>query len=103
MAVSQLTVPELSAGRQARDPRPLNGAWARPPGQGRVTCYHGSARALWVPAPDRAQGHNLTVWGPKRLCPHLFSSAFAVVQVARGAGEFSSQIIIKTATTTADI
>lgn len=45
LAVSQLTVPELSTGRQARqarDPRPPNGAPARPPGQGRAAHCHSS-------------------------------------------------------------
>lgn len=91
------------AGQAGQRPPPPNGALARPLGQGRAAHCHGYKGALRVPAPSRAQGHDLTGWGPRRPCPHLFSSAFAIVEAARGAGEFSSQIIIKTATTTADI
>lgn len=73
LAVSQLSVPELSTGRQARQARdPPPPEWG--PGQATGTAPSRSlpqlSGALRVPAPNRAQGHNLTGWGPRTPCPH---------------------------------
>lgn len=48
------------AGQAGQRPPPLNGALARPPGQGQASHCHTSKGTLRAPAPNRAQGHNLT-------------------------------------------
>ena len=79
LAGSQLTVPELSARRQARqgrDPPPLNGAPGQATGQGQASHRHSSKGALRAPAPRWAQGRNVAGWGPRRTRSHVLSSAF---------------------------
>lgn len=79
LAGSQLTVPELSARRQARqgrDPPPLNGAPGQATGQGQSSHHHSYKGALRAPAPRWAQGRNVARWGPRRTRSHVLSSAF---------------------------
>lgn len=90
-------------GQAGLRPPPQNGALARPPGQGQVPPRHQSLKRV-LSMPDPRQRHHLTRRGPGSPVP-IYSAQLSMNHNhcnSTWSRRFSSQIIIRTATTAAD-